>query len=28
MKEYYPDAVWCDRSTFIHGGWQACIKGN
>jgi hypothetical protein len=27
MGEYYPDAVWCDKSTFMHGGWQACIKG-
>lgn len=27
MKEYYPDAVWCDKSTFIHGGWRACIEG-
>jgi hypothetical protein len=26
MGDYYPDAVWCDKSTFIHGGWQACIK--
>lgn len=27
MGEYYPDAVWCDKSTFMHGGWQACMKG-
>ena len=27
MGDYYPDAVWCDKSTFIHGGWQACMKG-
>jgi len=26
MGDYYPVAVWCDKSTFIHGGWQACIK--
>lgn len=26
MGEYYPVAVWCDKSTFIHGGWQACMK--
>ncbi|MDD2581609.1 MAG: hypothetical protein PHR66_06410 [Desulfuromonadaceae bacterium] len=26
MGDYYPDAVWCDKSTFIHGGWQACMK--
>ena len=27
MGDYYPVAVWCDKSTFIHGGWQACING-
>lgn len=27
MGDYYPEAVWCDKSTFVHGGWQACIKG-
>jgi len=27
MGDYYPEAVWCDKSTFMHGGWQACIKG-
>ncbi|HJV65519.1 MAG TPA: hypothetical protein VJ550_07300 [Geomonas sp.] len=27
MGDYYPDAVWCDKSTFMHGGWQACFKG-
>jgi hypothetical protein len=26
MRDYYPVAVWCDKWTFIHGGWQACIK--
>ena len=26
MGDYYPDAVWCDKSTFIAGGWQACIR--
>ena len=26
MGDYYPVAVWCDKSTFVHGGWQACIK--
>ncbi|MCC3246899.1 hypothetical protein LG047_16515 [Methylocystis sp. WRRC1] len=26
MGHYYPVAVWCDKSTFEHGGWQACIK--
>ena len=28
MRDYYPVAAWCDKSTFIHGGWQACIKGH
>jgi hypothetical protein len=27
MGDYYPVAVWCDKSTFVHGGWQACLKG-
>ena len=27
MADYYPVAVWCDRSTFVHGGWQACLNG-
>ena len=27
MGDYYPVAVWCDKSTFVHGGWQACING-
>jgi hypothetical protein len=27
MGDYYPDAVWCDKSIFVHGGWQACMKG-
>ncbi|MHC1698593.1 MAG: hypothetical protein AB9919_11145 [Geobacteraceae bacterium] len=26
MGDYYPVAVWCDKATFIKGGWQACIK--
>jgi hypothetical protein len=26
MGDYYPVAVWCDKSTFVHGGWQACIN--
>lgn len=26
MGDYYPVAVWCDKSTFIHGGWRACVK--
>jgi len=24
MGDYYPDAFWCDKSTFVHGGWRAC----
>lgn len=27
MRDYYPAAVWCDKSTFVHGGWRACVKG-
>ena len=26
MDDYYPVAAWCDKSTFIAGGWQACVK--
>ncbi len=26
MGAYYPVALWCDKSTFIHGGWSACIQ--
>jgi hypothetical protein len=26
MGDYYPVAVWCDKSLFDRGGWQACIK--
>jgi hypothetical protein len=26
MGDYYPVAVWCDKSTFVQGGWQACMK--
>jgi len=26
MGEYYPVAAWCDRTTFLRGGWRACIK--
>ncbi len=25
MGDYYPVAAWCDKSTFVHGGWQACL---
>lgn len=25
MGDYYPVAAWCDKSTFVAGGWQACI---
>jgi len=24
MGAYYPDAFWCDKATFVHGGWRAC----
>lgn len=27
MGDYYPVAAWCDKSTFVAGGWKACIKG-
>jgi hypothetical protein len=26
MGEYYPDAFWCDKATFVHGGWRACAR--
>jgi hypothetical protein len=26
MGDYYPVAVWCDKSTFIAGGFRACLK--
>src|SRR5690606_7209655 len=26
MADYYPVAVWCDRSNFQSGGWQACLS--
>lgn len=26
MGDYYPVAVWCDKSTFTAGGVQACLK--
>jgi hypothetical protein len=26
MGDYYPVAAWCDKSTFIAGGWRACLK--
>jgi hypothetical protein len=26
MGDYYPEAVWCDRQTFIQGGWRACFR--
>ncbi len=26
MGDYYPVAIWCDQSTFEHGGWQACAR--
>lgn len=27
MGDYYPVAAWCDRATFVEGGWQACAAG-
>ncbi len=26
MEEYYPVAAWCDKSTFLRGGWRACLR--
>jgi hypothetical protein len=26
MGDYYPVAVWCDRSDFDRGGWRACLE--
>jgi hypothetical protein len=26
MGDYYPVAAWCDKSTFIEGGFRACLK--
>jgi hypothetical protein len=26
MGDYYPDAFWCDKSTFVRGGWRACAR--
>lgn len=28
MEDFYPVAVWCDRSVFRSGGWRACVRGN
>jgi hypothetical protein len=25
MGDYYPVAVWCDRSVYIRGGWRRCF---
>jgi len=25
MGDYYPVAAWCDKSTFLRGGWRACL---
>lgn len=27
MGDYYPVAVWCDKTTFDQAGWQGCIRG-
>lgn len=26
MGDYYPQAVWCDRTTFIKRGWRGCFR--
>jgi hypothetical protein len=26
MADYYPVALWCDKATFIAGGFEACLK--
>lgn len=26
MGDYYPVALWCDKSAFEQGGWQSCAK--
>jgi hypothetical protein len=26
MGDYYPEAVWCDQSKFVSGGWQECFR--
>ena len=26
MRDYYPVAVWCDKSTFVAGGFRACLR--
>jgi len=26
MGDYYPVAAWCDRRTFVRGGWRACMN--
>ena len=25
MGDYYPVAAWCDKATFVDGGWKACV---
>jgi hypothetical protein len=26
MGDYYPVALWCDKATFVAGGFDACLK--
>lgn len=26
MGPYYPVALWCDKSTFVAGGFDACLR--
>lgn len=26
MGDYYPEAFWCDKETFLRGGWKACAR--
>ena len=26
MGDYYPVALWCDKATFVAGGFEACLK--
>jgi len=26
MGDYYPVALWCDKATFLRGGFRACLK--
>jgi hypothetical protein len=26
MGDYYPVALWCDKATFLAGGFDACLS--